>query len=100
MTTKKTAAKKTVAKKTTTKKSTPRPSGTVKVKMIQTVDSAPGRDTMVFFTDGTHAVIEAGNKLAKMLSEPESVAPNMIQVTLNKGNIVDAERVDTGGTGA
>lgn len=83
---------------TTKKKTTTKPSGTVKVKMIQTVDSAPGRDTTVYFTDGTHAKIKTGNKLSAMLIEPDNVAPNLIQVTISRGQITSAERVDTGGT--
>lgn len=84
--------KKAVAKKTTAKRT---PRRQVKVKMIQTVDSPMGKDTTVVFTDGTTAVIEAGNKLAQMLTQPDNVAPNMIAVTLQGKNIIEAERVDT-----
>lgn len=88
---KKAVAKKTVAKKATAKR-TPRQQ--VKVKSIQTVDTPLGGDTTVFFTDGTKAVIEAGNKLAQMLTQPDNVAPNLIAVTLQGKNIVEAERVE------
>lgn len=89
-------AKKTAAKrpaKKTTKKALPKPSGMVRIKVIQSVDSAPGKDTTVHFSDGTKAVIESGNKLSKMLTKSENVAPNRIKVTLSKGNIVDAEPI-------
>lgn len=87
------------AKKTTAKKTT-RPRGKTTVKMIQSVDAQPGKDTVVYFTDGTHATVEKGNKLSKMLTQPESVAPNLIQVTISGKNIVDAEqvRLDAGGS--
>jgi len=74
-------------KKTTTSRN-------VKVKMIQSVDSVPGKDTTVFFTDGTHAVVKSGNKLSDMLTKPENVAPNLIQVTISRGTIVDATPVE------
>lgn len=86
-TTKKAVAKK-AAKKTT------KPSGTVKVKMIQTVDSAPGKDTTVYFTDGSRAVVKTDSKLGKVLAKPESVAPNLIQVTMRGKNLLDAKPVE------
>lgn len=93
MAAKKAVAKKAVAKKSTAKKTSGK-RGSVKVKMIQTVDSAPGRDTTVFFTDGTRAVVKKGNELSDMLTKPESVAPNLIQVTMSGKNIVAAEPVE------
>jgi len=70
--------------------------GAVEVKVIQTIESVPNRDATVYFTDGTRAVVKKANKtLLDMLQQPESVAPNLIKVTLSKGIITDAERVDT-----
>lgn len=80
------ATKKAPAKKTTTRR-------TVKVKMIQSVDSVPGKDTVVYFSDGTRAVVKRTNKLSDMLTAPENVAPNLIQVTMSGKNIVAAEPV-------
>lgn len=88
------ATKKAQAKKAV-KKAAPKPSTrqSVKVKMIQTVDSEPGKDTTVYFTDGTRAVVKKGNELSTLLTQPESVAPNMIQVTMRGKNIVAAEPI-------
>lgn len=99
MVAKKTAARKSTAKPAEARKTVAKPRGTVKVKVIQTVDSAPNqKEFAVYFTDGTHAVVKSGTKLSNMLLNPENVAPNMIQVTLSsRGEIVAAERVDTGG---
>lgn len=63
------------------------------VKMIQTVDSVPGKDTTVYFTDGTHAVTKADETLAQMLTEPDIVAPNVVQVTYDRGKISRIEPV-------
>lgn len=77
--------------KSTTKKSFPR--RTTKVKMITSIDAAPGKDTTVFFSDGTRATVKSGNKLFDILTKPENVAPNMIHVTMQGKNIVDAEQI-------
>lgn len=76
------------------KSTTIRSTRQTKVKMILTVDAAPGKDTVVFFSDGTRAVVKSGNKLSDMLTKPENVAPNLIQVTISGKNIVDAKSID------
>lgn len=90
-TAKKAPAKKTVAKKTTARRRPAR--GKMDVKMIHTIDSGPGRDTRVFFTDGTNAVVKRGTKLDKMLSKSETHAPALLKVTMDSGHITDVEPV-------
>lgn len=80
--------------KNTAKKATASKARKTVVKMITSIDSVPGKDTTVYFSDGTRAVVKSGNELSSMLAKPESVAPNMIQVTMSGKNIVAAEPID------
>lgn len=91
---KKTAAKKAPAKKTVAKKTT-RPRGKMDVKVIHAIDTGVGRDTVVYFTDGSRAEVKRDSDLNTMLLKPESHAPALLKVTVDHGHITAAEPVDT-----
>lgn len=86
-------ARKTAVKKTSVKKSSVPARSKSVVRMITSVDAPIGKDTTVYFSDGTHATVKKDNPLSQMLGNPESVAPHLIQVTISGKNIVAAEPV-------
>lgn len=70
------------------------------VKVIQTLDPEPPTKEgiprwTVYFTDGSRAVTKRGAALNKNLSHPDNVAPNLVQVTYDRGQIIKVEPVRT-----
>jgi len=66
----------------------------VKVRMIQSVDSSPGHDTTIYFTDGTRAVVKRGSKLSNIVTDPDNVAPSMVKVTTRGKQVTAIKRVE------
>ena len=64
-----------------------------KKKVIQSLDALTNSKAgnpryKVFFTDGTSAITKIDASVAWGLGNPENVAPNIVEVTFERGKIV------------